>query len=40
MPRTPASYLEMCAGTGIAALHAAKHFAGHAYSADITERST
>lgn len=41
MPRTPCeSYLEMCAGTGIAALHAAKHFAGHAYSADITERST
>jgi methylase of polypeptide subunit release factors len=41
MPRTPCeSYLEMCAGTGIAALHAAKRFAGHAYSADITERST
>jgi methylase of polypeptide subunit release factors len=41
MPRLRcADYLEMCAGTGIAALLAAKHFAGHAYSADITERST
>ncbi|HEY9228548.1 MAG TPA: class I SAM-dependent methyltransferase [Gemmatimonadaceae bacterium] len=41
MPRIPCeSYLEMCAGTGIAALHAAKGFAKQAYSADITERST
>ncbi len=41
MPRVPcADYLEMCAGTGIAALIAAKQFAGQAYSADITERST
>jgi methylase of polypeptide subunit release factors len=41
MPRTPCDdYLEMCAGTGIAALHAAKGFARYAYSADITERST
>lgn len=41
MPRTACdNYLEMCAGTGIAALHAAKRFARHAYSADITERST
>ncbi|MGH7616643.1 MAG: methyltransferase [Gemmatimonadaceae bacterium] len=41
MPRLPCGdYLEMCAGTGIAALLAAKHFAGHAYSADITDRCT
>jgi len=41
MPRVPcADYLEMCAGTGIAALLAAKQFARNAYSADITERST
>ncbi|HTE46789.1 MAG TPA: class I SAM-dependent methyltransferase [Gemmatimonadaceae bacterium] len=41
MPRVPCeSYLEMCAGTGIAALHAAKKFARYAYAADITERST
>jgi methylase of polypeptide subunit release factors len=41
MPRVQCSeYLELCAGTGIAALLAARHFAGHAYSADITERST
>ncbi|MEP6491163.1 MAG: class I SAM-dependent methyltransferase [bacterium] len=41
MPRVPSeSYLELCAGTGIAALFAAKHFARHAWSADITERST
>lgn len=41
MPRTPCdAYLEMCAGTGIAALIAAKHFARHSVAADITERST
>jgi methylase of polypeptide subunit release factors len=41
MPRTPCdAYLEMCAGTGIAALLAAKQFARHATAADITERST
>ena len=41
MPRTPCErYLEMCAGTGIAALHAAKHFATRAFSADITDRCT
>lgn len=41
MPRVPcADYLEVCAGTGIAALLAATQFAGRAYSADITERST
>jgi methylase of polypeptide subunit release factors len=41
MPRVPCDdYLDMCAGTGIAALLAAKGFARHAYSADITERCT
>ena len=41
MPRVECGdYLEMCAGTGIAALLAAKQFARHAYSADITERCT
>jgi len=41
MPRLKCeSYLELCAGTGIAALLAAKQFAGRAVSADITERST
>ena len=41
MPRVPcADYLEVCAGTGIAALLAARNFAGYAFSADITERST
>lgn len=41
MPRPRCGdYLEMCAGTGIAALIAAKQFAGQAYSADITDRST
>ena len=41
MPRTPCdAYLEMCAGSGIAAVIAAKHFAKHAVAADITERST
>ena len=41
MPRVQCSdYLELCAGTGIAALIAARRFAGQAYSADITERST
>ncbi|MBL8232676.1 MAG: hypothetical protein JNL98_29530 [Bryobacterales bacterium] len=33
-------YLEVCGGSGAAALIAAKNFAGHAYSFDITERST
>jgi methylase of polypeptide subunit release factors len=41
MPRFPCeSYLEMCGGSGIAALIAARDFARHAWSADITERST
>ncbi|MCS7026865.1 MAG: methyltransferase [Bryobacteraceae bacterium] len=33
-------YLEVCGGSGAAALIAAKNFAQHAYSFDITERST
>jgi methylase of polypeptide subunit release factors len=33
------SFLELCAGTGIAALRAARH-AGHAWAADITARAT
>jgi methylase of polypeptide subunit release factors len=38
--RTPSErFLEMCAGTGIAALIGARR-AGHAWSLDITERST
>ena len=41
MPRFACeNYLEMCGGTGIAALIAARDFARHAWSADITERST
>jgi methylase of polypeptide subunit release factors len=40
LPKTPCdSFLELCAGTGIAALLAAK-YAGHTWAADITERST
>lgn len=33
-------FLEMCGGTGIAALAAASHGAGRAWTADITERAT
>lgn len=41
MPRIPCDdYLEMCGGSGIAALIAARDFAKHAVSADITARST
>jgi SAM-dependent methyltransferase len=41
LPRRPCDdFLEMCGGTGIAALVAAKNFAKRAWSADITERST
>ena len=41
MPRSKcADFLEMCGGSGIAALVAAKQFAARATSADITERST
>jgi SAM-dependent methyltransferase len=40
VPRTPCErFLEMCGGTGIAALVAAR-FARHAWTADITERAT
>jgi SAM-dependent methyltransferase len=34
------AFLDLCAGTGIAALLAARDSAAHAYSYDITERST
>jgi methylase of polypeptide subunit release factors len=40
LPKTPCdSFLELCAGTGIAALLAAR-YARHTWAADITERST
>lgn len=40
LPRTPCErFLELCSGTGIAALTAAGS-AGHAWAVDITERST
>jgi SAM-dependent methyltransferase len=40
MPRVPGDqYLELCAGTGIAALVAARDF-GHVWAVDITGRST
>jgi SAM-dependent methyltransferase len=40
LPRTPCDrFLEVCAGSGIAALLAAPN-AGHAWSADLTERAT
>jgi len=35
-----AAFLDLCAGTGIAALLAAREGAAHAYAFDITERST
>lgn len=41
IPPSPcAAFLDLCAGTGIAALVAARDGAAHAYSYDITERST
>jgi methylase of polypeptide subunit release factors len=41
MPRIPcADYLELCSGTGIAALVAAREFADRAWAVDITARST
>ena len=41
MPRVECdSYLELCSGTGIAALIAARKFAKRAWAVDITERST
>ena len=40
LPRDPCeSFLELCSGTGVAALEAARH-ANHAWAVDITERST
>src|SRR5690606_36116914 len=40
LPDTPCErFLELCGGTGIAALVVAR-FAGHAWTADITARST
>lgn len=40
LPSTPCDrFLELCAGTGIAAL-LASHHAGHVWAADITERAT
>ncbi len=41
MPRGQCNdYLELCSGTGIAALVAARDFAKHAWAIDITKRST
>ena len=41
LPRTPCnSFLDLCCGTGAAALHAAEHFAEQSYAFDIAERST
>jgi methylase of polypeptide subunit release factors len=41
MPRTACGdFLELCSGTGIAALMAASRFADNAWAVDITERST
>ena len=41
MPRTPVERcLDLCSGTGIAALLAARSFAQHAWAVDITERAT
>ena len=41
LPQQPCEYfLEMCAGTGIAALVAAKRYARHAWACDITQRAT
>lgn len=34
------TFLDLCAGTGVAALHASKNFAHHAFAFDIAERST
>ncbi len=39
-PGPCAAFLDLCAGTGIAALLAAREGATHAYAFDITERST
>lgn len=40
LPRDPCeNFLELCAGTGVLALLAAKHFAKHAWATDIAPRS-
>jgi SAM-dependent methyltransferase len=40
LPREPCeNFLELCSGTGVAALEAARH-ANHSWAVDITERST
>ena len=41
MPRIPCDdYLELCSGTGVAALVAARDFAKHVWAVDVTQRST
>ena len=41
MPRAPCvDYLELCSGSGVAALVSARDFAEHACAVDITQRST
>src|SRR5947209_2294252 len=41
MPRTPCGdYLELCSGTGVAALIGAASFARHSWAVDVTERAT
>jgi methylase of polypeptide subunit release factors len=41
LPQQPCEYfLELCAGTGIAALIAARRYARHAWACDITQRAT
>ncbi|HYD52164.1 MAG TPA: methyltransferase, partial [Gemmatimonadaceae bacterium] len=41
MPHEPCGdFVELCSGTGIAALVAARDFATHAWAVDLTERST
>ena len=40
-PRTPCKdFLDLCSGTGVAALVAARHFARHATAIDVTDRAT
>jgi SAM-dependent methyltransferase len=40
LPEKPCgSFLDLCSGTGVAALIAAKRYATHAWSCDVTERS-
>lgn len=40
LPATPCeTFLDLCSGTGVAALMAAARYAGHAWAFDVTERS-